>query len=221
MKIRKTDVICGYPALLIRDLFKKLLQTEWLPGAIEQILAPETAEATSLIEALLRNSYIEPSPIDGHYHLTTKGYALAHATAARPIRRKTAERVLEEFLARVEAVNRDPELLFSVGEVWVFGSYMRQGDELGDVDLAVEFVRRTSDRSRFEELHRARIARAKEAGRTFATVLDELHWPRYEVELLLKSRKRSISLHDLDQHRVLLKEQPHRVLYADGRRVDR
>jgi predicted nucleotidyltransferase len=221
VKIRKTDVICGYPALLIRDLFKKLLQTEWLPGAIEQILGLEIAEATCLIEALLRDSYIEPSRIDGHYHLTTKGYALANATAARPIRRETAERVLEEFLARVEAVNRDPELLYSIGEVWVFGSYLGEGDELGDVDVAATFVRREPDPGRFEELRRRRVEQAKKAGRTFPTFLDELYWGRHEVELLLKSGQRSLNLHDLEDHRPLIEDQPHRVLYANGRRVER
>jgi predicted nucleotidyltransferase len=198
MKIRKTDGICGYPAVTLRDALKQLVLIEWTTDRLGLLLGIDEARSDQLCRALLAEGYIDPSPIDGHYRLTSQGYRLAHATAAPPIRRKTAERVLEEFLARVEAVNRDPELLYSIGEVWVFGSYLGEGDELGDVDVAVTFVRRIPDRSRFEELCRQRVARAKEAGRTFPTLLDELYWARHEVELLLKNRKRSIGLHDLD-----------------------
>jgi predicted nucleotidyltransferase len=220
VKILKTDTICGHPALAIRDALKQLVLSEWTADRLGLLLQIDEVRSDQLCQALLSEGYIEPSPMDGHYHLTAQGYRLAHATAAPPIHRKTAERILEEFLSRVDAVNRDPALLYSVPEVWVFGSYLGEGDELGDVDLAVSFVRRITDRNRFEELRRESVARAKEAGRIFSTVLDELHWPRYEVELRLKNRKRSIGLHDLDQHRALLQEQPHRVLYADGRRVE-
>jgi predicted nucleotidyltransferase len=221
MNIRKTDSICGYPAVTLRDALKQLVLIEWTDDRLKALLGIDEARSDQLCRALLADGYIEPSPMDGHYRLTGEGYRLAHATAARPIRRKTADRILEEFLERVETVNRDPELLYGIREVWVFGSYLGEDDEVGDVDVAVTFVRRISDRSRFEELRRQRVARAKEAGRTFATVLDELYWARHEVELLLKNRRRSIGLHDLDQHRALLQGQPHRVLYADGRRVER
>ena len=49
------------------------------------------------------------------------------ATSAKPVRRSTADRVLGEFLGRVEVVRDDSYYLVLVQEVVVFGSYLSSG----------------------------------------------------------------------------------------------
>jgi predicted nucleotidyltransferase len=64
---------------------------------------------------------------------------LGAASAAKPITRQTAERALDDFLARVVLVNRRAYYLAKVTKVVVFGSFLRPDIErLGDVDVAVE-----------------------------------------------------------------------------------
>jgi predicted nucleotidyltransferase len=212
MKVRKTDILCGYPALTIRDLLKRLRSVEWTSEVVVKLLKIDKSEADKLVNWLMPEGFVEPGRIEGHLRMTTKGYALAGASS-QFIRRKTADRLIQEFLQRVDEINQDPELLYSIGEVVVFGSYVGYGDELGDVDLAVSYVRRETDGKRYGDLVLQRVREAKEAGRSFSSWTDELYWGEYEVMLKLKNRSASISLHDLKSHRDFVYGQAHTVLY--------
>jgi predicted nucleotidyltransferase len=50
--------------------------------------------------------------------------------------------VLEDFLQRVDMLNRDPDAVRYVERVWLFGSMMRGKDIVLDIDLALESTRR-------------------------------------------------------------------------------
>ena len=62
------------------------------------------------------------------------GNALANASAARSISRAEASRQLAEFLERVARVNADDSWLHCVGKVVVFGSYLSNQEQIGDLD---------------------------------------------------------------------------------------
>jgi hypothetical protein len=56
------------------------------------------------------------------------------------VTRKTADRVLREFLDRVRGLIANEDALYQVPEVVIFGSYLTNAERLGDVDLAIEPV---------------------------------------------------------------------------------
>ena len=68
---------------------------------------------------------------------------LAKRNKGRKIRRTTADRLLADFLGRVEQVNRNEQFAFFVEEVRLFGSYLRGEEMVGDVDLAFSMMRKT------------------------------------------------------------------------------
>jgi hypothetical protein len=107
----------------------------------------DAATAEQIQRGLLEEGYIEPSgsPFGPeHWHLTLKGSALANARARKPITRKTAERLIEEFLARVREVNAG-DYAYRVRRVIVFGSFLSDSADLGDVDLSIELEDRYAD----------------------------------------------------------------------------
>jgi predicted nucleotidyltransferase len=78
---------------------------------------------------------------------TIKGNALAMASAAGPVLRKTAERLLAEFLDRVKEVRESDTYLYRVKRVILFGSMLDQDrSHVNDIDLVVELVHKVKDR---------------------------------------------------------------------------
>lgn len=55
---------------------------------------------------------------------TIKANAPANASAARPVKRATADKALAQFMERVKQVNHDPCFLYRVVKVVLFGSYL-------------------------------------------------------------------------------------------------
>ena len=58
------------------------------------------------------------------------------------LNRAKADKLLADFLRSVEEVNAHPDLLHWVTEVRVFGSYLTNSDDLGDIDIAIRKKRR-------------------------------------------------------------------------------
>jgi hypothetical protein len=54
------------------------------------------------------------------------GISLALASSAKRITRKTAERVIDEFMRRVERVNRDRRYYYRITAVVVYSSYLTE-----------------------------------------------------------------------------------------------
>ena len=125
--------------------------------------------------------------------------SFANATAAKPIFRGTAERVLREFIDRVNAVNASKEYAFKIKSAVLFGSMLSCADRLGDIDVAIDLQRRISDSAKFRQQCDRRRHLAEEQGRVFSTAFDWATWPKKEVVLQLKARSRSLSLHGFEQ----------------------
>ena len=81
------------------------------------------------------------------YQSTIKGNAMRAARIVPRINRAKAEKLLVDFLQCVEEVNAHPDLLHWVTEVRVFGSYLTNSDDLGEIDLAIKKERRPASGS--------------------------------------------------------------------------
>ncbi len=225
MRIRSTDVLFGLAVLDLRRLLKRV--DAWDNFDVETLreVAPMSRNAAKRLLADLGTAgYVEPAMARDRrapvWKLTIQGRALSMASAARPIRRATADRLLREFLDRVDAVNADAGLGYRVTEVVVFGSYLGSDSTLGDVDVGVRLESRLSPNIDPVAHGAARVDLAKQNGRVFRSWFDELTWTYREVWLRLKSRSRGLSLHDLDKDGIFqLGDLELQVVYRGGRRV--
>jgi hypothetical protein len=218
MRIDSKQCIAGHLSMLIRKLLQRGFSYDWGAGLVEEMLAVGPEEANRVLAQLAEFGFIKPAAADPRggpwWSNSVAGNALANATAAKPLRRPTADRALKEFRARVEAVNSDPYYLYGVTYAVVFGSYLSDSPTVNDVDLATELRPKESDRVVRKRLEDERVSSAIEAGRHFSNYLQEVRWPRTEVWLRLKARARALSLHDLGGDAEIIKKGRFEVLFS-------
>jgi hypothetical protein len=207
MRITKEEVVAGHSALRVRGFLRRFERGFFMVSAAESFLQIKSRQAAEFINDMVALQLIEPTMPFGDkaafdkaaFQVATRGHAFANATAAKPIYRGTAERVLREFIDRVNAVNASKEYAFKIRSAVLFGSMLLCADRLGDVDVAIDLQRRVSDSAKFRQQCNRRRHLAEEQGRAFSTAIDWATWPKKEVVLQLKARSRSLSLHGFDQ----------------------
>ena len=97
---------------------------------------------------------------------------------------------MQGLVSRAEAINSNPKYLYSVCSIVVFGSYLKENDRLGDLDVAIELSPRIHDA---DERTKAHLRYARESGRRFSNFTDEPYWAEAEVYQVLKARRRTVS----------------------------
>jgi hypothetical protein len=192
--------VAGEGAMRIRDILRRsygAFRQDWLTDRFryDERRAREIAKAMETAGYVTRDREREErnnSPFPW-YSVTDTGHGVARASAAKRIKRETAATALMELMKRVHLVNASPKYMYSVDRVAVFGSILERRERLGDVDVAVDLKSRVA----FDEDHKwveLFQQHACESGRSFSTWDEEIDWPRREVLLMLKSRKRSLSI---------------------------
>ena len=215
MRIQSSDLIVGQPALAIRKVLRS--RTHIMVDTIVDTLEVDLETARQVLKDLATEGYIEASEdFEGMWRTTMQGNAVANAKAGRPITRRTADRLVEEFLVRVNEINACDDYAFRVKQVVIFGSYLSDIPTLGDVDLSIELSHRYDDPQEHESHCKARIEHALQQGRHFSTFVHELDWPEEEVRHILKGRSRGLSLHDERHERVLSRPIPSKILFPDA-----
>jgi hypothetical protein len=202
MRIKKDEIVAGYSALQVRGFLRRFEFGFFMLSAAEGFMQLKSREAEEFVNNMVALNLIEPTmPFEGRaaFHVATRGHALANATAAKPISRGTADRVLREFMDRMKALNASKKYAFKVRSAVLFGSMLSSVDRLGDVDVAIDLQRRISDSARFRQQCDRRRHLAEEQGREFATAIEWATWPEREVVLQLKGRSHCLSLHGFDQ----------------------
>jgi hypothetical protein len=200
MRVSKEDVICGLPAPAARQLARAYSDYHTSHLACE-LPGLDADDARSQLDQLVDAGYLkraESERVAKEYQwiTTIKGNALAQASFGKPISRKTATRHLEEVVARARSYNASPDYLLTIASIKVFGSYLdRAVDSLGDLDLAITVVRRETDGDRYVNQV---LEYAHASGRNFGSFIDELFWPRRELQMILKKRSPAISITNED-----------------------
>jgi predicted nucleotidyltransferase len=131
------------------------------------------------------------------------------ATAARPLRRKTAARLITDLIERTRALNADDKWAYRIRAVVVLGSYARGAERPNDVDIACELGPRwTGNEQLVQEQVRREIRR-----QPFRNLTEWATWPKLEVFRFLKTRARGLSIHELEYW--ILQTTDHTVLFRD------
>lgn len=159
MNIDPKEKIAGHPSFSIRSLLAKGYAYPWSVKFVEEVLNVDNTEANNVIEELRKQGYIErdhDSKDNIFWKNTIKGNALASAIAVKPISRKKAEKKVEAFLNRVAQVNNSDYYLYKVSKVCIFGSYITDKENLGDVDFAIQLIPKEPDTDKHFKLTQPR-----------------------------------------------------------------
>jgi predicted nucleotidyltransferase len=160
-----------------------------------------TASTQKLIDALLEQELIKEDGRQSNgrmlYRVTDKGNAFSMTNLVQRMDRAKAEALLKDVLRRVAEINTDLELLHWVTEVRVFGSYLTDTNDLGDLDVAIKLERR--EFASMEKLHEARDELIKKDGKQFDTLHAEMFYPERLVWQRIKNRQPHISLHGTEE----------------------
>jgi DNA-binding MarR family transcriptional regulator len=197
--LKTVPPIAGESAMRVRDILRRsygAFRQDWLTGVLQY--SPK--RATEIAKGLEKAGFVmRGTDHEDHkgavprYILTDLGWAVVRASASRRIARSTAQVELAKFMERVNVVNADQHYLYRVRSVAVFGSYLGSRDDLGDIDVAVD-LHPKNPMDKEKKWVDAFRRHAWDSGRSFSSFAAEIIWPRREVLLMLKSRKRSISI---------------------------
>jgi predicted nucleotidyltransferase len=232
--------MAGLPAKTVRDMLRRLniyslMDTLFVAARCKV----STHKAKEVIKTLADGGYIEfdhrgrellnsyrpgvEKPryreVD-YYKLTDKGIELRNASAATKMPRTKADQIIVALLKRVEEANA-MDFAYRIPTVIVYGSYVRGEPFLSDVDIAVGLEGKWDSDEERDRREKERIKFAFASGRTFSNFIDQLSWPKYEVQRYLKARTRGLSVHALDDFISMQKDKnfAYRVLRGDADRV--
>jgi predicted nucleotidyltransferase len=217
MQIKSNQTLFDQPILKIRTVIRHAM-AERLRGPnrdavveeVAKILGEPTSVSKRVFNSLVEEDYLEikREKVAASYCVfvteTEKGRRLGVTRVNPPITREKASLLLTELLERVKTVNNNPEFIYRVETVKIFGSYLSDQELLGDIDVAVKLCRKVEG-DEFTKRRDERIKLALRSGRTFSNFIDQLYWPHREVWLALTSRKKGLSLHDEDSDEILKK----------------
>jgi predicted nucleotidyltransferase len=223
MRISKDELVAGYPALTVRTFLRRYRSFPISAPAAAQELDTDEHQAGKFLSGLKTLGLIEPAeaPLPDNqaaYEITIKGNALANATAAKPIRRSTAEFALRQFLGRLDRLNASGEYVYRVVSAVLFGSMLSSVEHLGDVDIAIEFEPKITEDPEFRSRCEARRLLATRRGKHFSSMIDSVLWPKTEIFRALRARARALSLHEWNQV-VRIPRVRYRVLFGDRERI--
>ena len=210
MYIDPKSEIAGYPALAVRRAMKHTGGESFSCDFFAYYLKTTEDETKRVIIKLVKDGYLEKdSERKQNYRPTIKGNALAMASAAKPISRKTADKKLAELMQRAKIVNSSNKYLYLVKRISVFGSYLTDKEKINDIDLDIELESKYSDLSSKQRMD-LEAKHTEKAGKCFSSLLERLDWPTYEVKKYLKSRSRALSLHYADK---ILKKTKYKIIF--------
>jgi predicted transcriptional regulator len=100
MRISKKETINNIPVLRIRNFFRLLHNDLFETDSLKEFLKINNNEVDELINNLLSQEFIQKN--SKRYKLTLKGSALRAVRCVSPINKEKADKILQEFMNRVE-----------------------------------------------------------------------------------------------------------------------
>ena len=207
MRIERDQLIAGLPARDVRRFFREAAGFVVRVRTVTEVLGCSRRRAVELLKNLENEGLLAAT--EDFWEATEKGHALAMATAAQPLRRETAERLIADLMARTRTLNADNNWPYRIRKIVVFGSYVRGVERPNDVDIACELLPRWTGS---EQLVREQLRRQTRK-QPFRNLTEWAIWPRLEVFRFLKTRARGLSIHELEDW--IIESTDHRVLFEE------
>lgn len=109
MQITSTDTLAGQPIIKVRDFLYDVKGMPWTIDHMMSFFEIDQVEAHFIIDSLKQSGYIEDFSDNSNEQCwinTLNGNSLALASAAKLIKRETADKKINEFLERVKDANK-------------------------------------------------------------------------------------------------------------------
>jgi predicted nucleotidyltransferase len=188
MRIARGQTIAGLPAVQVRNFLRWARVNEVSARQVSARLGASRAEAATILAELKKNGFVERK--GRGWEVSDLGCRLCAAKAIKPLSRAQAEDLVAEVLRRVEIIREEEQFLYEVERLGVFGSYLSDVSDLGDVDLAVKMRRKpTVPWEQCEQF----IEQAKAEGKIFRSIVEEVCWPELSANAFLRQGLRSCS----------------------------
>lgn len=207
MRISADEKIAGYSALKIRKLMRETVGRSITSRYVREMLSCSDSRAARILSQLEKGGFVES--VRDYWAATTKGSALAMATAAPPLRRETAERLVADLVGRAHLINGDDTWAYRVEMLVIFGSYLRGVERPNDVDIGCDLRPRWSGEAQLNKEQERR----HERGERFRNISEWAMWPKLEVIRCLRARARGLSIHELEDW---IKSMEHKVIFEDS-----
>jgi hypothetical protein len=162
--------IADYAPAMFKNALRGFLRTG-SPGNLIDLRAvfPLRRDGAIVFEECLDRGLIDAETLE----ITENGKTIARAKVQHRTPISKAQTLLGDFLRRVDALNHDPRGVHYVEQVWLFGSLMRGGETVGDIDLALE----TSRRPQYADDHDGRRRRLDEIVTSHPNRPEDLRYP--------------------------------------------
>lgn len=156
MSILLPSVMYGcVSATLVRSVAQGLLKIE--SAELEDIcllLGASMTESKPVWEGLISDGWIVKDSVNGKWLPSEEVRSLASARIGNPLTRKKADELIAKALANANKLNSEPTETSEYGTYWitkiaVFGSYLQDSEELGDLDIAWEVSERSNMKNWF------------------------------------------------------------------------
>lgn len=152
MNIDPKSKICGHPATITRDALRRMAQeTVTITRFIRMLhynkkLKKAIPEPALFLTELAKAGYLEANQEKNGevcYELNTNGYQLANASALKRFTRKQANKEFNSLIERALSIEESENFLDRVSRITVFGSFITNSETVSDIDICVEFERKT------------------------------------------------------------------------------
>lgn len=192
MWIDSKRIIAGVNILKIRNYLADTILVN--KDDLCRFFSKHTAHPEKIFEFLLKEKYLDAIPSNFGGHLPTElGSRFANAMAAKPIKRKTAEKAVADLIVRAKEINSSSKYLCRVKKMTIFGSYLSDKALINDVDIEVIIEEKFTAQTQYDR-YDIRMQHAEKSGRNFSSFGSTLSWIRDEVYLKLKNRSRTLQL---------------------------
>jgi hypothetical protein len=189
MRIEKDQLIAGIPARDLRRFMREAAGYIIRARTVTEVLGFSKRSALKFLRALQAEGLVAVT--EDFWEATERGHALAMATAAVPLRRATAERLIEQVVERAQEINRNDGLAYRVHWLALFGSSLAGAERPNDVDVACALT------ARFDgEKQRTLEDERREARGRFANSSEWAVWPKLEILKRLKARSHRLSIQE-------------------------
>lgn len=101
----------------------------WSPAKIRRV-------GEAMTKALLAEGLLQPHD-DGSYKFSDAAIGLVCSHATKRFERTKGKQLLNELKQRARAINQNRDWPVYVSEMRVFGSYLTDSNDLGDIDIAI------------------------------------------------------------------------------------
>ena len=154
-------------------------------------------EASPVLDHMVEAGFVEKSA-DGLFRPTKRMRQLALASITTGLSREEADALLAKIITKAQTINADAEHFpCGVRRIAVFGSYLSGKTLLGDLDIAVEIMKRRGPKPVFKGIEALIRADTAAVNKTYAA--------------LRMRQPKLISLHNFDELEVL--ETPFEVVF--------